>query len=60
MKNFVVVTYWWGRGKICNNSAYNFFKSDKPSEQLKKFEDLADEWVKQMILFEIDYYIELR
>jgi hypothetical protein len=60
MSRFIAVTYWWGRGKICKNSSYDY--SDGYEKRVKPllYEQLADRWMKQMKILNIKYYIEER
>lgn len=60
MNNFIVVTYWWGRGNICNNSKFTFdyLTGEKQTCNEYKYEEIADEWIRQMKDLSIEYYIE--
>ena len=60
MSNFVIITYWWGRGKICKNSSYDYSHGYEKRVKPLLYEQLADKWVKQMKKLKINYYIEER
>jgi len=58
MTNFICVTYWWGRGKICRNSAYDFSSGNEIYVEPLLYEELADKWIQQMKNLKLTYYIE--
>lgn len=56
MENVRFVTFWWGRGKKCINSSTDYFKSEEKA--MKTYDQLAEEWEKQMKRYKLKYYIE--
>ena len=54
--NFTIVTYWWGRGNLCENSKYNHFTNKV--ERKKTYDEIAKLWEDRMKRLKLNYYIE--
>lgn len=52
---YTIITYWWGRGKVCKNSKNNYLTNENKA---KTYDELANEWKNQMKKLKIKYYIE--
>jgi len=60
--NFVVVTYWWGRGNLNKNTQLPCIEDMQPGEALTqqpiKFEDMIDGWIKSCKGAKCNYLVE--
>ena len=59
--NFVMVTYWWGRGNLNKNTqkpcADNLEPGEKLSKKPVKYEDMIDTWVEKCVENKCNYLV---
>jgi hypothetical protein len=60
MKDFIAVTYWWGRDRICDNSKlkYDYKTGNELHCTPCTYEELSQKWINQMQILGIEHYIE--
>ena len=56
MKTFQVVTYWWGRDKINENTSYDYFRKEK--QKKKSYMELIENLKKKCDILKIPFYAE--